>query len=65
MSALQSTLTIGENSSNPLTAHRPGYGTMRLTGKEIWGEPENRPEALQILRKAVDMGVYYFYTAGY
>jgi pyridoxine 4-dehydrogenase len=63
--AVSSSVTIGEDSSSPLTASRPGYGTMRLTGEDIWGEPKNRPEALQILKKAVDLGVNYIDTADY
>jgi len=65
VSTIPSTVTIGENSAHPLTAHRPGYGTMRLTGEGIWGEPKNRPEALQILKKAIDLGVNYIDTADY
>jgi len=61
----KSSVIIGKDSSTPLTANRPGYGTMRLTGEGIWGEPKNRPEALQILRKAVDLGVNYIDTADY
>jgi pyridoxine 4-dehydrogenase len=43
-------ITIAGESSHPLTVKRLGYGTMRLTGEGIWGEPANRPEALQILK---------------
>lgn len=57
------TVTLGKDSS--LTLHRIGYGTMRLTGPQIWGEPANRDEALQILKKAVDAGVNYIDTADY
>lgn len=38
---------------------------MRLTGPEVWGEPANRPEALQILRTAVESGVTFIDTADY
>jgi pyridoxine 4-dehydrogenase len=62
---ISSSVTIGENSTDPLIAHRPGYGTMRLTGEGIYGEPANRREAIQILKKAVDMGVNYIDTADY
>ncbi|AIZ63881.1 aldo/keto reductase [Hymenobacter sp. DG25B] len=59
------TITIAKNSAQPLTVSRLGYGTMRLTGPEIWGEPANRPEALQILRTAVEQGVNFLDTADY
>jgi pyridoxine 4-dehydrogenase len=65
LATISSTVTIGEHSGHPLIAHRPGYGTMRLTGDQIWGEPINRPQALQILRKAAELGVNYIDTADY
>ncbi|WBO85912.1 aldo/keto reductase [Hymenobacter yonginensis] len=62
---MTSTITIAPRSAHPLTVSRLGYGTMRLTGPDIWGEPANRPEALQILREAVDAGVTFLDTADY
>lgn len=59
------TITIAAGSNAPLTINRLGYGTMRLTGEGIYGEPPNRPEALQILQKAVIDGVQFFDTADY
>lgn len=59
------TITIAQKSAQPLTVNRLGYGTMRLPGPEVWGEPANRSEALQILRTAVDSGVNFLDTADY
>ena len=59
------TITIATNTSHPLTVNRLGYGTMRLTGEGIYGEPPNRPEALQILKQAVKSGVNFIDTADY
>jgi pyridoxine 4-dehydrogenase len=59
------TITIGGNSSSPITVNRLGYGTMRLTGPQIWGEPADRPQALQILKKALAGGVQFLDTADY
>jgi len=59
------TITIAADSKNPLTVNRLGYGTMRLTGPEIYGEPGNRPEALQILKEAIESGVNFIDTADY
>ncbi len=42
---------------------RLGFGSMRLTGKGIWGEPEDRPEAIRVLRRAVELGVNFIDTA--
>src|SRR4051794_41499899 len=36
---------------------RLGYGSMRLTGPGIWGEPADRDEAIRVLRRAVELGV--------
>lgn len=62
---MSATITIAPHSAQPLTVSRLGYGTMRLTGPEIWGEPANRPAALEILRTAVDAGVNFIDTADY
>ena len=40
-----------------------GYGAMRITGKGIWGPPENRDAALDTLRRAVELGVNLIDTA--
>jgi len=58
-------IIIGRKSSFPLEVNRLGYGTMRLTGPHIWGEPEDRPQALQILKTAVKKGVNFLDTADY
>ena len=59
------TITIAAGSDSPLVVNRLGYGTMRLTGEGIYGEPPNRPEALQILQRAVERGVNFIDTADY
>jgi len=58
-------ITIAGNSKHPLKVKRFGYGTMRLTGAGIWGEPANRPEALQILKQAINSGINFIDTADY
>jgi pyridoxine 4-dehydrogenase len=60
-----STITIVGNSKTPITVKRFGYGSMRLTGPGIYGEPPNRPEALQILKRAVEAGIRFIDTADY
>jgi aryl-alcohol dehydrogenase-like predicted oxidoreductase len=42
---------------------RLGYGAMRITGKGIWGEPEDHDEVVRVLRRAVDLGVNFIDTA--
>jgi pyridoxine 4-dehydrogenase len=62
---MSTTLTIAPHSAQPLTVNRLGYGTMRLTGPGIWGEPADRPQALDILKTAVASGVNFIDTADY
>lgn len=59
------TIIIGADTKNPLAACIPGYGTMRLTGEEVWGEPKDRNGAINLLRKAVQLGVNFFDTADF
>jgi aryl-alcohol dehydrogenase-like predicted oxidoreductase len=42
---------------------RLGFGAMRITGPGVWGEPEDRDEAIRTLRRAVDLGVDLIDTA--
>jgi len=42
---------------------RLGYGAMRITGRGIWGEPADRPAAVRVLRRAVELGVDFIDTA--
>lgn len=58
-------ITIAGGSNHPLKVRRFGYGTMRLTGEGIWGEPANRPEALQILKQCISSGINFIDTADY
>ncbi|WP_375514802.1 aldo/keto reductase [uncultured Nostoc sp.] len=42
---------------------RLGFGSMQLTGKGVWGEPKNREEALQVLKRLPNLGVNFIDTA--
>ncbi|HEX7380844.1 MAG TPA: aldo/keto reductase [Nevskiaceae bacterium] len=46
-----------------LEIHRLGYGAMRITGKGIWGEPEDRPRCLATLKRVPQLGVNFIDTA--
>jgi aryl-alcohol dehydrogenase-like predicted oxidoreductase len=46
-----------------LEVHRLGYGAMRITGKGIWGEPDDRENAKKVLQHAVELGVDFIDTA--
>ena len=53
------TLTIGGD----LTVYRLGFGAMRITGEGIWGPPADKQEALEVLRRAVALGINLIDTA--
>ncbi|MCB5907783.1 aldo/keto reductase [Streptomyces pinistramenti] len=42
---------------------RLGFGAMRLTGRGIWGEPDDRAECIRVVRRAVELGVQLIDTA--
>jgi len=46
-----------------LEVHRLGYGAMRLCGPNVTGWPEDRENALAVLRRARELGVDFFDTA--
>jgi pyridoxine 4-dehydrogenase len=46
-----------------LSVNRLGYGAMRLTGPGIWGPPRDRASALNVLRRAIELGVNFIDTA--
>ncbi|MBS0364172.1 MAG: aldo/keto reductase [Proteobacteria bacterium] len=46
-----------------IAVHRLGFGAMRVTGKGIWGEPEDRDEAIRTLKRLPDLGVNFVDTA--
>lgn len=43
--------------------HRLGFGAMRITGPGIWGEPQDRDEAIRVLRRAIELGINFIDTA--
>lgn len=52
------TLPIGD-----LSVHRLGFGAMRVCGPQVWGPPQDRANALQVLRRAYELGHNFFDTA--
>jgi aryl-alcohol dehydrogenase-like predicted oxidoreductase len=57
--AASGSFTIGAD----LTVNRLGFGSMRLTGKGVWGDPKDPDEAVRVLRRAVELGVNFIDTA--
>lgn len=46
-----------------LSVNRLGFGAMRITGKGVWGPPEDHDETIRVLRRAVELGVNFIDTA--
>lgn len=46
-----------------LPVNRMGFGAMRITGPEIWGEPKDPAEARRVLHRALDLGINFIDTA--
>src|SRR5438477_1062808 len=46
-----------------IPVRRLGFGTMRLTGAGIWGEPADHSEAIAVLRRAIELGINLIDTA--
>jgi pyridoxine 4-dehydrogenase len=57
--SVEKTLTLGGD----LIVNRLGYGAMRITGKGIWGPPNDHDEAVGVLKRAVELGVNFIDTA--
>ena len=57
------TSTIDTIALGDLTVARMGFGAMRLCGPRIMGFPENRANALAVLRRALELGVTLIDTA--
>ena len=55
-----STLKLGD-----LEVRRIGYGAMRLTGRDVWGEPADVAGAHAVLRRALEHGINLIDTAWY
>ncbi|MEV4628012.1 aldo/keto reductase [Micromonospora sp. NPDC049523] len=46
-----------------LPVTRLGFGSMRLTGDGVWGDPRDPDEAVRVLRRSVELGVDFIDTA--
>ena len=46
-----------------LRVRRFGFGAMRLTGKGVWGPPEDVPAAQDVLRRVIELGINFIDTA--
>ncbi|MEK6228931.1 MAG: aldo/keto reductase [Actinomycetota bacterium] len=46
-----------------IEVNRLGFGAMRITGDGVWGPPEDRDEAIRVLRRAAELDVQLIDTA--
>ncbi len=46
-----------------IEVNRLGFGAMRLTGEGIWGEPDDRDEAIRVLKRLPELNVNFIDTA--
>jgi aryl-alcohol dehydrogenase-like predicted oxidoreductase len=53
------TFTLGGD----LAVNRLGFGAMRITGRGVWGPPDDHDEVIRVLRRAVELGVNFIDTA--
>jgi pyridoxine 4-dehydrogenase len=64
---MSSTVTAAKSGTfrigSRMEVNRLGFGTMRLTGRGIWGPPADRAEALRTLRRLPELGVSFVDTA--
>lgn len=58
-SEFKSTFLLGGD----LKINRMGYGAMRITGPQIFGMPENPQNSINVLQRAVELGVNFIDTA--
>src|SRR5215211_2826542 len=63
MSTISATSSGTFKIGGDLEVTRLGYGAMRITGKGIWGPPDDHDRALDVLRKLPELGVAFIDTA--
>ncbi|HEX6571657.1 MAG TPA: aldo/keto reductase [Steroidobacteraceae bacterium] len=54
---------IGDITLGDLRVPRLGFGAMRITGEDIWGDPPDPAAARKLLRRVVELGVRFIDTA--
>jgi aryl-alcohol dehydrogenase-like predicted oxidoreductase len=61
--SVQQAAAAGTVRLGDLTVNRMGFGAMRVTGREIWGDPPDRAAAKRLLVRAVELGINFLDTA--
>ncbi|MET0436515.1 MAG: aldo/keto reductase [Devosia sp.] len=63
MTKLDASLSGSFAIGGDLKVNRLGFGAMRITGKGIWGPPENHDEAIRVLKRLPEINVDFIDTA--
>jgi pyridoxine 4-dehydrogenase len=63
MTKLDASLSGSFAIGGDLTVNRLGFGAMRITGKGIWGPPEDRDEVIRVLKRLPELNVDFIDTA--
>lgn len=63
MTQLDASLSGSFAIGGDLEVNRLGFGAMRITGKGIWGPPEDRDEAIRVLKRLPELNVDFIDTA--
>ena len=63
MMTLPNATASGQFTLADRTVTRLGFGSMQLTGKGVWGQPEHREEALRVLKRLPELGINFIDTA--
>src|SRR6202008_2933963 len=48
-----------------LTVNRMGYGAMQLAGPHVFGPPKDMDMAIQVLRRAIELGINHIDTSDF
>lgn len=63
MTKLDASLSGSFAIGGDLKVNRLGFGAMRITGKGIWGPPEDHDEAIRVLQRLPELNVDFIDTA--
>ncbi|KQT37531.1 aldo/keto reductase [Methylophilus sp. Leaf414] len=58
LNTIQTHINLGDRQ-----LHRIGFGSMRITGAGVWGQPDDPAHCLELLRRLPELGVNFIDTA--
>jgi aryl-alcohol dehydrogenase-like predicted oxidoreductase len=63
MTAVDARLSGQFEIGGELMINRLGFGAMRIVGKDVWGDPEDREEVIRVLKRLPELHVDFIDTA--